>query len=105
MRLLVVAVLTLAVPIQPVASIAGELCLTFAPDESENAPPHDRAAHDHAAHDASGDKHCGVCANASISAAPQLSLPPVPQPSIRLALVLSPGYHLTRELERPPPSL
>ena len=108
-RLLVVAVLMLAVPIHGLAAVAAALCLTPGHHEAEDAHDHgmgvDDAAHDHAANDASGSQHCGAHAPASISAAPKISIPGAPRAGVVPALLPSPGRKLPSELDRPPLAL
>lgn len=122
-RLFLVAILTLAVPMQVVAAISTELCLTFAGHEAGTTPAHghgaspagnatsahDHAAHDHTDHDASGATHCGpctaCCATGSIAASPETSIPDAPQGGIISPLLPSPGNGLTYEFDRPPQAL
>jgi hypothetical protein len=113
--LFLVAILTLAVPMQAVAAIATELCLTFgastlphdhgAGPGGSAASAHDHGAHGHADNDAPDTVHCGQCATAFIAAAPKLSAAAVPQGGIASPLLPSPGSWLPRELDRPPLAL
>ena len=113
-RFVVVAVLMLAVPMQAVAAITAELCMTAGQHEAEAAPVHDhhagaddspaparhQAPHDHADYDTSGSSHC-VPGMASISAAPKISVAAVPQVSVVPGLFPSSGSTLARKLDRP----
>jgi hypothetical protein len=117
-RFLVVAVLMLAVPMQAVAAITGEHCVTAGQHEVEAAPvhdhhagadhslapPHHQAPHDHAPNDTSGGSHC-VPGMASISAAPKISIAAVPQAGVLPGLFLPSGSTLARKLDRPPLAL
>lgn len=121
-RLFLVAILTLAVPMQAVTAVATELCLTLGGHEagvtlahdhgagpgSSAASADDHGAHNHADDDASDEVHCApctaCCATASISAAPRLIVT-VPQGSVVTPLLPSPGSVSPGELDRPPLSL
>ena len=114
-RLLLVAILTLAIPVQAVATVAAELCTILCEYEAGTTLPHDHgasssAAHDHTAdHDASGATPCGpctaCCATACIVASPKLRGSAVPQAGIAPALLPSRGRKLPRKLDRPPLAL
>jgi hypothetical protein len=121
-RLFLVATLTLAIPMQAVAAIATELCLTLGGHETGGTLAHDHgagpggnaaSAHDHGAHDqadndASAAVHCGpctaCCATASIAAAAKSSIT-LPQGGVVSPLFLSLGRVPPRELDRPPLAL
>ena len=117
-RSLVVAVLMLAVPMRAVAAITAEHCFAAGQHEFEVAPVHDhhagaddslaqahhRAPHDHAPNDTSRGSHC-VPGMASISAAPKISIAPVPRAGVVPGLFPSSGSTLARKLDRPPLAL
>lgn len=105
-RLLLVALLTVAVPTHVVVLGATELCMIFVADaDGSAAVAHDHAAHDHADDDASDAVHCGPCSTASIAPSPKFSIPALPQGGIVSPLLASPSNGLPHELDRPPLAL
>ena len=101
-RWFAVAILTVAVPVQAMAVVAIELCRAH--EDHGGVPPYAHASgpggSSAAAHDQQSCTAC--CATAFIAAAPKPFVPAVPQAVIAPALLPSPGWKLSRELDRPP---
>jgi hypothetical protein len=117
LRILAVALLTLVIPLQGMASVVTGQCMAVghhdAPASHAHEAVHDGSdGHDHAAHtqaDEGKSAHCGpctaCCASASIAGLPGLSILPSPSNTKYAFLQLAPPGAEPQRFDRPPLAL
>ena len=116
-RILAVALLTLTIPLQGVASVVAAQCMAFGHHDGAASQEHDHAheggdGHDHTAHpqaDEGKSAHCGpctaCCASASIAGPLVLSILASPSNTKYLFSPLTPPGAELHRFDRPPLAL